>query len=122
MASVHYAANICTQCKYPNPNGIIRSSKFYCSEKCFTQSRRPSCQIKTCLKNCNYCFESHDIYINPGVNYGKLWFCCQHHLNLANPRPKVIVEPLIGLPIGHHIVPNPYIVGHPFIGPFIGPF
>jgi hypothetical protein len=81
-------------------------------------------------KQCNYCFTQYDINLHAGIPYGRMWFCCQDHLNLANPRPKHVMVPSIG-PFGHPIQLAGPIIGHPgqiimgrsgIIGPVIGPF
>ena len=80
-------------------------------------------------KQCNYCFTQYDINLHAGIPYGRLWFCCQDHLNLANPRPKHVMVPSIG-PFGHPIQLAGSMIGHPgqiimgrsgIIGPFMGP-
>lgn len=89
-------------------------------------------------KQCNYCFTQYDINLHAGIPYGRMWFCCQDHLNLANPRPKHVMVPSIG-PFGHPIQLVGPIIGHPgqiimgrsgimgpvmgpVMGPFMGPF
>jgi hypothetical protein len=56
-----------------------------------------------------------------------MWFCCQYHLNLANPRPKAVMASPAFFPSPIHIAPQvlPHVmrlhIGGPFIGgPFIG--
>jgi hypothetical protein len=114
MAYKQSTTNICNYCKHSNSDGIIRNSKFYCTEKCFTQSRRPS-HIKTPInKICNYCYATFDININPGILHGPYWFCSNSHLISAYPRQKIIIaQPgYIGHPIG---LMGPIIVyRHPF--------
>jgi len=160
--SCHTDNNWCYNCTKHFSNGIIRNSKVYCSESCYDRAHknvnfvgvsyapttkiiRPSSlpqpvMVQRIEKQCNYCFDTFDRNRNPGLEYGTMWFCCQHHLNLANPRPKVMVAPM-----GHHIMPihiapqvlphfapqvlahfvhrnGPLISGPLISGPFIGPF
>ena len=77
---------------------------------------------KPIIKQCNYCFDRFDTNMHPGTPYGRMWFCSQHHLNLANPRPKHVIVSAPSGPIimGGH---GPFIMGGPrIIGPFMGPF
>ncbi len=124
MASGYQAVNNCNYCKCQLSNGIIRDCKFYCSDKCYNNTKKvhfiqkPIYQPPTPVieKQCNYCFSIFDRNTIAGIEYGPMWFCCQEHLNLANPRPKVMVAP--------HIVPHivPHIIGPRIIGPrIIGP-
>ncbi len=90
-----------TKCKYCNiniKNGIVRDSKIFCNDTCFRNYS--VCYRLTLIpkyvpipKKCNYCLYEFDASIKPGINYKTLWFCCQDHLNLANPRPKVMFHP-----------------------------
>ena len=147
--SCHNDNNWCSNCTRQSFNGIIRNSRFYCSESCSDRAHkkvhfggvdhryissgsshtpsginsRISPRISPRIeKQCNYCFDTFDMAHNRGIEYGPMWFCCQYHLNLANPRPKVMTAP-IG---GHMVIGQPMIVppmiGPPMIGaPFIGP-
>lgn len=83
------------------------------------------------VKQCNYCFTQYDINLHAGIPYGRMWFCCQDHLNLANPRPKHhVMVPHVGQVV-HPIPLNGPIIGHPgqiimgrpgLMGPVMGPF
>ncbi len=158
MASGRHTVNnnFCNQCLVKISNGIIRDGNIYCSDNCYKQwfeycepthnvhvgsnNRRISSMPtptpspparKIVEKQCNYCFETFDMSNRCGIPYGPMWFCCQQHLNLANPRPKVQVVsgPIIGVPhvVGPHIVGVPHVVGPHIIGvprvagPFFGP-
>jgi hypothetical protein len=142
--SCHTDNNWCYNCTKHFSNGIIRNSKVYCSESCYdwvhkkahftptmdtvptTKFIRPSSKsyramVQRIEKQCNYCFDTFDKNTTQGIDYGPMWFCCQHHLNLANPRPKVMMAPAV--PIGHyHITPQalPHFMGQRIIGPFVG--
>jgi hypothetical protein len=100
--------NKCKYCKSNNNNGIIRNSNFFCDEGCYnkflglTFIEKPT--PKHMIKKCDYCLYGFDTSRIIGVNYKTLWFCCDEHLNLANPRPKVMVH-----------------MGHPFISPHLMP-
>ena len=158
MASNYNAGNNCLNCSRKSSNGIIRDSMFYCSSDCYEKQKRvrfgkihivdephpthtmslnvyrPSSRMqlnpipRPINKHCNYCFDQYDINIHHGIHYGRLWFCCQDHLNLANPRPKhVMVGPAMVPHIGPFIAPamvhsSPIIMGPGLIGPFMGPF
>jgi hypothetical protein len=152
-SSCHIVNNWCCNCTKQSSNGIIRNSKFYCSENCYDRAQQVHKKEKTdhhhhkvhfggisyapssistyrpptprIEKQCNFCFDKFDINTR-GIDYGPMWFCCQHHLNLANPRPKVMASPAY-LPSPIHIAPQvlPHVMmqrmGGPFIGgPFIG--
>ncbi len=96
----------CEYCKHSIlMDGIIRNSKIYCNTTCYSNAY----SIKTIIKTCNYCFDKFDININRGIDYKTLWFCCDAHLQLANPRPKVMVGG-VWPPIIHH---TPVIVAPP---------
>ena len=76
-------------------------------------------------KQCNYCFDKFDMMHHRGIDHGPLWFCCQQHLNLANPRPKVMMVPGPAQAFLHgpiHIAPQvmPHLMGARIIGPFAG--
>ncbi len=74
-------------------------------------------------KQCNYCFVIFDRNDNPGIKYENMWFCSQNHLNLANPRPKIMMAPAFPLHIAPQVMPHLVAMGHRFVGgPFIGPF
>ncbi len=99
MATSSPTFNNCFTCKNVVMNGIFRNSRIYCSENCY--SYRPGL-VPTYLpkeKSCNYCFNAFDVNIKPGISYGNMWFCCQEHLDLANPRTKIVV----GGPFMHHV-------------------
>ena len=164
-SSCHIDNNWCYNCTKQSRNGIIRNTKFYCSENCYDKARHhenhshhgnhghhgnhrphshhhdkkvhfggvsyaPSSAIATYRpptprieKQCNYCFDKYDITQAQGIEHGPLWFCCQHHLNLANPRPKVMMAPAPAFLHGPiHIAPQvlPHVMGQRMIGPFIG--
>jgi hypothetical protein len=140
MASASYAANKCSNCSRKVSDGIVRNSKFYCNTSCydavkqnrFSEGIRPSSIVvaplpPVVIKKCSYCFETFEKHACPGVYHDRLWFCSNHHLQLANPRPsmkQVIVGPMMGPaimgpPMGHlRIIGGP---GGP-LGPVMGPF
>ncbi len=153
--SCHTVNNWCYNCTKQSFNGIIRNSKFYCSEICYDRANyyqssqnahlgsahkkvhfggasyyHPHSTASSYLptvpiieKQCNYCFDKFDIKCNRGIDYGPMWFCCQHHLNLANPRPKVMMATVpTPMPALIHVAPQvlPHVMGQRIIGPFIG--
>jgi hypothetical protein len=89
----------CKYCKINIKDGIICNSNIYCNEICYKAAFRPTLIPKTiCVpKTCNYCLTSFDTSIRDGINYKTLWFCCEDHLILANPRPKIMVG--MGYPV-----------------------
>ena len=111
--------NKCKYCSLTIKNGIIRDSNIFCNEECnklYYAAYRPMLIPKPVrIIKCNYCLIDFDASIRTGINYNILWFCCEEHLNLANPRPKVSYYP-----IAPHIMPpmvlhrNPYM-GHIFV-------
>ena len=118
MASSSYAANKCSNCSCKFSDGIIRNSKFYCNTACYDASKvsfikgiRPSSLPPVVIKKCNYCFETFEKHACPGIDYGRIWFCSNYHLQLANPRP---VMGHMGPVMGHIIRPS--------AGPFFGIF
>ena len=64
------------------------------------------------IKKCNYCFDTFEKHACTGIDYGRLWFCSNHHLQLANPRPAS--GPGMGHIMGHVLMP----VANPFFGRF----
>jgi hypothetical protein len=78
------------------------------------------------IKTCNYCFDTFEKHACPGIDYGRLWFCSQYHLQLANPRP---ASGQIANGMGHIMAPG---MGHimapgmvhlmPVANPFFGRF
>ncbi len=152
MASASYAANKCSNCSRKVSDGIIRSSKFYCNTSCydavkkvhFSASVRPSSIViapppvvskvvrpssiviappPVVIKKCNYCFDTFDKHACPGIDYGRLWFCSNHHFQLANPRPVGghIMVPGMGHTMGHNMG---HTMGHlvPVATPFFRRF
>ncbi len=148
--SCHNVNNWCYNCTQGSSNGIIRNSKFYCSQRCYDRVHKkvhfggveyrsastimseshstphvrivPPSRIE---KKCNYCFDTFDISRNSGIDYGPMWFCCQYHLNLANPRPKTIFSPIeghmvVGAPISGALFGGRMFVRAPLSGPLIG--
>ena len=111
MASSYCADNICLTCSRKSSNGIIRESMFFCSTNCYDIQTHAKFDIKSSssfhshiyshhkpiIKQCNYCFDNFDTNMHSGIPYGRMWFCSQHHLNLANPRPKHVIVGAPGL-------------------------
>ncbi len=129
MAYSSYAANKCSNCSCKFSDGIIRNSKFYCDTACYDASKvrfstgiRPSSLPPVVIKKCNYCFETFEKHACPGIDYGRLWFCSNYHLQLANPRP------VMGPGMGHmgpgmgHMGPGMGHIIRPSAGPFFGLF
>lgn len=116
----------CMNCCIMSKDGIIKQSQFFCSKDCYDKKQQALSVPKHVhfvtstspgiIKKCNYCFDDYDININNGISYGPMWFCCQHHLTLANPRPKAV--PMQGGLIMHG---GPIFMGQggPF-SPFFG--
>jgi hypothetical protein len=156
MASSRYTVdNWCYNCTKQSLNGIIRNSKFFCSEDCHQRAfKKPHhkdphkdhhhhkdphhyhhkapyhnppvhAPMPKIEKQCNYCFEKFEHHSTRGIDYGPMWFCCQYHLNLANPRPKAVMEPFPGhFPMPIHVAPQvlPHFMGRQMIMPFGHPF
>ncbi len=128
MANSYHTFNNCNKCNQRIYNGVLRDGNLYCSDNCYKKVHFGSVNITAYVPNnkqCNYCFDTFDNNRINGIEYGPMWFCCQHHLNLANPRPKVMMvqRPILGpthnVPLIGGTLFVPRIGYHPY---FIGPF
>ena len=96
-------------------DGIMRDGKTFCNNGCFSRYGRPSLLPKYVPKprGCNYCFVEYDTNMHAGVPFKTLWFCCPEHLELANPRPKLMA-------VGGYPAVVPHVIGHPLVPPHMG--
>ena len=106
---------LCMTCKNNIKDGIMRDGNPYCSTRCYVNKPRLIPLYNPKPRSCNYCFVEFDTNIHMGVPYEPMWFCCPEHLELANPRPKIVLAPVPAPFIGPHII-RPTLVPGPFVG------
>lgn len=136
MACSSHTVNKCNSCNNCISDGIIRDGILYCSEPCYYKKHPshhhspifPTPKVKPVVKpvvkyirddiKCNYCLETFDKNTVSGITHGAFWFCCQHHLTLANPRQKTVI---MGPAMGPYVGLIRPVIG-PVMGPVMGPY